>query len=1569
MGRISNKEDTGIYIIDDQYRIVYFNDKIRQTFPFLCCGERCYEALCREEEPCRDCPVAKDEAKSGVLYNKVTQRWVEVSGGNIEWPGHGACTMVITTGIREVNKNLFYNLTSISAYDELFELNLTRDTYKILYHLAGKYVIPAEEGSLGAMLDEVVTQMIHPDDREEFLEFWSLDRMAACLQEEGEDHILKKRLRKLKTDGSYCWVIQIVVPLIQGEHDDKILMCFIQDIDEQMRKEEELSGKDKNADGKDPLTGLYRRSEFFRTAESFLREIEDKSYCLMVIAIEHFKLFNQWYGEAEGDRFLINIAQHLKKAQDENRGIAGYMGGDDFVIILPDDGKMLERLQNKIMGFVKLYGKNAGFLPAFGLYAIENKNIPVSTMYDRATVALASVKGNYAHRVCRYDSRMLEKMEEDHLLLSEVQRALNNDEFTFYLQPQCNMTNGKIVGLETLVRWNHPERGVISPGEFIPLLESNGLIASLDLHIWENVCIRLRSWIDSGKKPVPVSVNVSRVDIYTIDVVECFCNLVTKYNLDPSLLEIEITESAYAEQYDIFTGVIENLRSAGFLVFMDDFGSGYSSLNMLNDVKVDVLKIDMKFLKMYEQSPGRGTGILETIINMARFMELRMIAEGVETREQAELLLDMGCIYGQGYYFYRPMPAPQCEVILADEDNIDFRGITAKAINRIQARELVHDDIFSETMLNNILGGFGLYDMSGNQVELLRVNEQYCKITGTSAVELEERHKNVVNDVYQEDREELFKIFGAACKDRFRGGEGELRYLKGDGSIMWMHLRAFFLREQDGHRLFYGSVSDISQQKRKEQQLESSQRALAAVVNISDRNTAFMKLAEENRRAAAAIFAQMTPGGMIGGYCEEGFPLYFANYEMVKLLGYDSYDELSKAIGGLVLNTIHPDDREQVAKDIGSEYYAGLEYTTTYRMPKKDGTWFWTLDKGKVVRAEDGRLAIVSACTDISETMFVQQQLSERNAALLRQNQELHFMYNDMPGGYHRCAKSPGFPFIYISNRFLGIFGYTRQEIKDKFNDKFINMVHPDDRSNVIQGVEYLKECEEVHDLEYRMLGKNGYIWVIDQSRYMEYGGKTFLQGVVLDVTETVELRNKMKLLMKHMPESVYLLTYRNDCLYSQVLAKGLFSRWPYTESAYRAMFAAGVSENAAGNGTESLEERLKQAVLRRKSFQDVTCITVPGEPPAWISLDARYISEGADGIVYLCICADVTYIKEKEQELWLVRKKMESILRQAGINSLDWDIENNILYLSQVSGLPKPAGAAELGKNVSIQVIEHFSETAKNWNVVSGEYREDFLRYISRVYQNRDNTGLSCEFEIQREGENRKWYRVVCETICSSSGKPVKAVGYYIDITREKNAAIESRANRKALELLREQEERLTRMAETDALTGLFNRQTAIPRIKSFLSSMDGQTAALIMLDLDNFKLVNDVFGHVFGDSVIAGNAKKLKSFFRADDIICRIGGDEFLVLCKNICEKDLNRKITQMIEDMVMSCENDGRKMIFSVSAGYAMAPEQGTGFDELYEKADIALFAAKTGGRGTFRKYEVSMKKTRYELAGRN
>lgn len=1118
MGKYLGKMEASVYVIDDQYRLVYFNKALQRSFPLLQLGDVCYRELCDEMYPCKDCPIGREDKSGGVFYNHFIQKWVEVSSADMEWQGDSRYKVIMAKEIREGNKNLFYNLTQISAYDELFELNLTKNTYKILYHVDGKYVIPAMEGELLPMMEEVVNHMIHPDDREAFLRFWNLDDIFIRIQGETEGHVLRAQFRKLLRTGEYCWALQTVVPLIQGTDDDQIIMCFIQDIHAQKLKELKLAeGRQQPENLLDSLTGLYRRNVFFKKAEQFLQENPVGEYCLMAVDIEHFKLYNEWYGQEAGDRFLISIADYLRTAQEMYGAIAGYMGADDFVILCPDDPVLLETLQEEIRGDEQRYGGNAGFLPAYGLYAIDDRQMPVSTMYDRASIALASVKGNYDRRYSWYDSRMMKEMEESHKLLSEVQRALANEEFTYYLQPQCNLSTGKIVGLETLVRWNHPQRGIISPGEFIPMLEQNGLIASLDLYIWEKVCIRLRKWIDQGYRPIPVSVNVSRVDICTLDILGCFTHLVEKYELPMGLIEIEVTESAYVEEYETFRTVVEKLRNAGFLVLMDDFGSGYSSLNMLKDVNVDVLKIDMGFLNMDEKSSEKGMGILETITSMARFMELRMIAEGVETKEQVDFLLDIGCLYGQGHYLYRPMSAEACEAILADEENIDFKGICAKTINLLQIKELLADDIFSETMMNNILGGIGLYDVCEDKVELLRVNEQYCKLCGTNPIELEERRKNIMEDIYAEDRGLLMEVFDKAYYDQIRGASGLLRKMRGDGVTIWIHVRVFFMREQDGHRLYYGSLSDVTEQKQREMQLEASQRALAAVVDVAEKDESFMRLTEANRRQAAAIFAQMSPGGMIGGYCEEGFPLYFANHEMVRLLGYDSYEELAEAIDGKAVNTIHPDDLEQTLRDIGPEYYKGLEYTTTYRMPKKDGSWFWTLDKGRVVEAEDGRLAIVSACTDISEPMLVQQQLAERNALLLRQNQELHFLNNGMPGGYHRCADTPEYDFIHISNRFLKIFGYTREEIRDKFGDKLVNMIHPDDRKKTLEGVVLLRKNLDIRNLEYRMLGKQGYVWVLDQSQYMEYGGKGFFQGVVLDITETVELRKRMEELLRKM--------------------------------------------------------------------------------------------------------------------------------------------------------------------------------------------------------------------------------------------------------------------------------------------------------------------------------------------------------------------------------------------------------------------------------------------------------------------
>lgn len=585
-------------------------------------------------------------------------------------------------------------------------------------------------------------------------------------------------------------------------------------------KKEILERRNPGKTEKNKLTGLFARNPFFTQTETFLRVNETAAgkYCLVAIDIEHFKLFNEWYGQVAGDKLLREIGAHLNKMRQEFGGIAGYMGGDDFVIVLPNDEKVLENLKCRITGFVRAYGGHTGFLPAFGFYVIDDISLSASQMYDRAILAQETVKGNYAVRCAYYSSDMKTRLENNHVLLAEVQAGLERDEFIYYLQPKCNLNTGKIVGLESLVRWKHPEKGIVAPGYFIPVMESNGLITELDMKVWEQVCQTLQDWIKSGHKVIPISVNVSSVDIYAIDVVEHFKNLVRKYGLPSEYVELEITESAYVEEYKVITGVAEALRNAGFTVLMDDFGSGYSSLNMLKDVNVDVLKIDMKFLKMDENTMDKGMGILEAVTRMANIMGLRMIAEGVETEDQINYLLNMGCIYGQGYFFYKPLPVEEIKILLNDENNVDYRGIQARKIEHVRFKDLFQSELASDSILNNILGPIAIYDVYCNNVELLQVNDKYCLLVGQDPVDLAE-NVQVMEAIHPDDRKKMQNIFQRSFQRLAEGAEGTVRRRREDGQYIWINIKAFFLREQDGHKMFYGAVRDVSEEMNQFQKL------------------------------------------------------------------------------------------------------------------------------------------------------------------------------------------------------------------------------------------------------------------------------------------------------------------------------------------------------------------------------------------------------------------------------------------------------------------------------------------------------------------------------------------------------------------------------------------------------------------------------------------------------------------------------------------------------------------------------------------------------------------------------
>lgn len=561
---------------------------------------------------------------------------------------------------------------------------------------------------------------------------------------------------------------------------------------------------------KHELTGLYYNNSFFKNVDARKKNISQQNYMMVALDIEHFKLFNKLYGRIEGDKLLVYIADCLKKLQENTNSVAGYIGGDNFGILMPKRMELLEKLRLEIVEGIKRINNTMGFLPAFGVYIVDDNTVPATTMYDRATIALSHVIGNYTRRVCEYDADMTGKLEEELKVLSDIQEGIDNDEFIFHIQPQCDISTGKIVGGESLVRWNHGDKGMIPPSVFVPILEKNGFIADLDRCVWEKVCAWLRDWIDRGYRPVPISINVSRIDIFSMDVPAYLKGLMDKYQLPPNLLKVEITESAYADNNDKIIRTVKQLRDSSFLVMMDDFGSGYSSLNMLKSVAVDVLKIDMRFLDINDEEEEKGIGILESVVNMARQMKIPIIVEGVETQKQENFLLRMGCRYTQGFYYYKPMSVEAFEKLIEDERKLDFDGIWCKQVEQMHARELVDINLFSDSMVNNILGPVAFYELYENRIEITRVNEPYYKLAGIDSAEGLEKGKKFWNHVRDDDKHILFNIFEMAYERPSVGAEGYVHYIKTDGSVIWVHMKVFFMRENDGRKIFYSSLTDMS---------------------------------------------------------------------------------------------------------------------------------------------------------------------------------------------------------------------------------------------------------------------------------------------------------------------------------------------------------------------------------------------------------------------------------------------------------------------------------------------------------------------------------------------------------------------------------------------------------------------------------------------------------------------------------------------------------------------------------------------------------------------------------------
>lgn len=411
----------------------------------------------------------------------------------------------------------------------------------------------------------------------------------------------------------------------------------------------------------DKLTGIPNRIRFYDQTQVAIQDIY-KNYAIILLDIERFKNINDIHGIAEGDEVLRYIAWVLKETYGDHNNYAR-LHSDMFVFYISYEKKgeiikEIEKIRKKISANPFQYD----IVTKFGIYLVDDRSIPVNLMCDRAMMAERTVKGNIMKFCAFYDEHYREEMLRAGQIEQDMEKALTEHQYQMYLQPKYRLSDNTLCGAEVLCRWKHPEKGLIPPNDFIPLFEKNGFILKLDEYMWEEACKNIRRWLDEGHQVVPISVNISRYHIQHNNLEKALTSLLDKYNLTPDRLNLEITESLFLDNPEELNRVLERLQRMGFKLEVDDFGSGFSSLNLIRNISVDTIKIDKEFLDS-EIASEKGKIVVNHTIGMAKDLNLQVIAEGVETKAHVDFLRESHCDIAQGYFFAKPMPIEEFERI------------------------------------------------------------------------------------------------------------------------------------------------------------------------------------------------------------------------------------------------------------------------------------------------------------------------------------------------------------------------------------------------------------------------------------------------------------------------------------------------------------------------------------------------------------------------------------------------------------------------------------------------------------------------------------------------------------------------------------------------------------------------------------------------------------------------------------------------------------------------------------------------------------------------------------------
>ncbi|MBP3617757.1 MAG: GGDEF domain-containing protein [Lachnospiraceae bacterium] len=578
----------------------------------------------------------------------------------------------------------------------------------------------------------------------------------------------------------------------------------------------------------DELTGLLNRNAFCRKVDAIVQknpeDAAEGKYAAVYFDVLRFKAINDMFGMAEGDRVLCYVADLILKLIGE-QDLACRIDSDRFIFFTNTYGEKLEALIEKLIEGLTSYNLPFAIACNVGIYVTVGEPVPAVAMMDRAILAQSKIKGSYTVKYNFYTEEMRYDLLSEQEISGIMEGALTDKQFLVYYQPQYNHATRSIVGAEALVRWKHPERGLISPGLFIPIFERNGFITKLDLYVFEQVCCFLRKCMDKGLMVIPISSNFSQYDIFQPRFVEKLEELRMKYDVPVKYLRVEITESAIVGGSDRVNEIVKRLRECGYVVEMDDFGSGYSSLNVLREVDLDVIKLDMLFLSE-KANNNRGGTIISSIVRMAKWLDMPVIAEGVETMSQADFLKSIGCEYIQGYLYSKPLPEEEFEQLL-QEATVDSTVLQDESTQTIEAHDFWEPKSQETLIFSNFVGGAAIFEYHNGKAEILRVNKKYLKELGMNLTE-----KDLIEtDPFTFFDDENGKIYCDALKRAVETGEEQecdtwrkfSSSCCGDERIC-IRSNIRLIGHSGNHYLFYSMIRNVTTEKEYYQALMDNER-------------------------------------------------------------------------------------------------------------------------------------------------------------------------------------------------------------------------------------------------------------------------------------------------------------------------------------------------------------------------------------------------------------------------------------------------------------------------------------------------------------------------------------------------------------------------------------------------------------------------------------------------------------------------------------------------------------------------------------------------------------------------